>query len=99
MRAVFRAYGGLVFAVASRVLGDRSLAEGATQQPAGGRLAGGRPPGLRDGLYQSDVKANSSVSLKTIVVDQIFGFDPDAALAPTTRSPWASGSSTPWARR
>ncbi len=32
MRAVYRAYGGLVFAVAHRVLGDRSLAEEASQQ-------------------------------------------------------------------
>jgi RNA polymerase sigma factor (sigma-70 family) len=32
VRAVVRAYGGLVFAVAVRVLGDRSLAEDAAQQ-------------------------------------------------------------------
>ena len=32
IRAVYRAYGGLVFSVASRVLGDRGLAEEATQQ-------------------------------------------------------------------
>ena len=32
VRAVYRAYGGLVFAVAHRVLGDRGLAEEATQQ-------------------------------------------------------------------
>jgi len=32
VRAVYRAYGGLVFAVAHRVLGDRSLAEEAAQQ-------------------------------------------------------------------
>ncbi|HET7488154.1 MAG TPA: RNA polymerase sigma factor [Acidimicrobiales bacterium] len=32
VRAVYRAYGGLVYAVAHRVLGDRWLAEEATQQ-------------------------------------------------------------------
>lgn len=32
VRAVYRAHGGLVFAVAHRVLGDRSLAEEASQQ-------------------------------------------------------------------
>jgi RNA polymerase sigma factor (sigma-70 family) len=32
IRAVYRAYGRLVFSVASRVLGDRTLAEEATQQ-------------------------------------------------------------------
>lgn len=32
VRAVYRAYGGLVYAVAHRVLGDRALAEEATQQ-------------------------------------------------------------------
>jgi RNA polymerase sigma factor (sigma-70 family) len=32
VRAVYRAYGGLVFAVARHVLGDRSLAEDASQQ-------------------------------------------------------------------
>lgn len=33
--------------------------------------------------YQSDVEGNSSTPLKTILVDQIFGFDPDVALPPT----------------
>lgn len=37
--------------------------------------------------YQSDLQANSlghfSATIKTILLDQIFGFDPDAALAPT----------------
>ena len=33
--------------------------------------------------YQSDVEANSQTTLKTILVDQIFGFDPDVALPPT----------------
>jgi hypothetical protein len=37
--------------------------------------------------YQTDVKTNSqgggSVTIKTVLLDQIFGFDPDVALAPT----------------
>jgi hypothetical protein len=37
--------------------------------------------------YQSDVETNSSgsatVTVKTILLDQIFGFDPDVTLAPT----------------
>lgn len=37
--------------------------------------------------YQSDLKASGlghfKVTIKTILLDQIFGFDPDAALAPT----------------
>jgi hypothetical protein len=37
--------------------------------------------------YQSDVEAdkrgNASVKIQTILVDQIFGFDPDVSLAPT----------------
>jgi hypothetical protein len=40
-------------------------------------------PGFGLAWYQSDVDANSSVTVKTILVDQIFGFDPDVALAPT----------------
>ncbi|HTJ74653.1 MAG TPA: hypothetical protein VL337_04745 [Acidimicrobiales bacterium] len=40
-------------------------------------------PGVGMAWYQSDVDANSSVALKTVLVDQIFGFDPDVALAPT----------------
>jgi hypothetical protein len=40
-------------------------------------------PGVGMAWYQSDVDANSSLALKTILVDQIFGFDPDVALAPT----------------
>jgi hypothetical protein len=37
--------------------------------------------------YQSDLEANSNgrmyASIRTILLDQIFGFDPDVALAPT----------------
>jgi len=37
--------------------------------------------------YQSDittsVSGTASVTIKTILLDQIFGFDPDVALAPT----------------
>jgi hypothetical protein len=37
--------------------------------------------------YQSDIETNTngaaSVTIKTILFDQIFGFDPDASLAPT----------------
>jgi hypothetical protein len=37
--------------------------------------------------YQSDIQTNTngaaSVTIKTILFDQIFGFDPDASLAPT----------------
>lgn len=40
-------------------------------------------PGFGLAWYQSDVNANSSVTLKTILVDQIFGFDPDVSLSPT----------------
>jgi hypothetical protein len=40
-------------------------------------------PGVGVAWYQSDVDANSSLVLKTVLVDQIFGFDPDVALAPT----------------
>ena len=40
-------------------------------------------PGFGLAWYQSDVDANSTVALKTILVDQIFGFDPDVGLAPT----------------
>jgi hypothetical protein len=51
------------------------------------QLANGTPdPNFHNfGLawYQSDLDANGSTSLKTILVDQIFGFDPDVALPPT----------------
>ena len=33
--------------------------------------------------YQSDLQANSSTVIRSILVDQIFGFDPDVNLAPT----------------
>ncbi|MGB8699276.1 MAG: hypothetical protein WCD18_07665 [Thermosynechococcaceae cyanobacterium] len=51
------------------------------------QLANGKPdPKFKNfGLawYQSDVEANKSVAIKTILLDQIFGFDPDVALDPT----------------
>jgi hypothetical protein len=51
------------------------------------QLANGDPdPGFKNfGLawYQSDVEANRSVTVKTILLDQIFGFDPDVQLKPT----------------
>ena len=40
-------------------------------------------PGFGLAWYQSDLDANSSAPLKTILVDQIFGFDPDVNLPPT----------------
>jgi hypothetical protein len=51
------------------------------QQADGTPVAGFTNFGLA--WYQSDLSANSSVVLKTILVDQIFGFDPDVSLAPT----------------
>ena len=55
------------------------------------KLADGTPdPAFKNfGLawYQTDVHAdengNANVTIKTILLDQIFGFDPDVALAPT----------------
>src|SRR5262245_26030799 len=54
-------------------------------------LAAGTPdPAFKDfgmAWYQSDVQAdakgNGSVSIRTILLDQIFGFDPDVSLPPT----------------
>jgi len=54
-------------------------------------LANGSPdPAFRDfgmAWYQSDVQAdkngNGTVRVRTILLDQIFGFDPDVSLAPT----------------
>jgi hypothetical protein len=40
-------------------------------------------PGFGLAWYQSDVDANSSVVVKTILVDQAFGLDADVALPPT----------------
>jgi hypothetical protein len=51
------------------------------------QLANGQPnPNFKSfGLawYQSDVEANKLVTIKTILLDQIFGFDPDVKLNPT----------------
>ena len=55
------------------------------------KLANGAPdPNFTNfGLawYQSDIEAdqngNANVTIKTILLDQIFGFDPDVSLAPT----------------
>jgi hypothetical protein len=51
------------------------------QQADGTPVAGFTNFGLA--WYQSDLDANGSTVLKTILVDQIFGFDPDVALPPT----------------
>jgi hypothetical protein len=51
------------------------------QQANGTPVAGFTNFGLA--WYQSDLDANSSIVLKTILVNQIFGFDPDVSLAPT----------------
>jgi hypothetical protein len=40
-------------------------------------------PGFGLAWYQSDLQGNSAAVLKTILVNQIFGFDPDVALSPT----------------
>ncbi len=51
------------------------------------QLANGQPDSAfkNFGLawYQSDVEANKPVTIKTILLDQIFGFDPDVQLNPT----------------
>jgi hypothetical protein len=51
------------------------------------QLADGQPdPTFKNfGLawYQSDLEANKTVTIKTILLDQIFGFDPDVKLDPT----------------
>ncbi|HEY1298243.1 MAG TPA: hypothetical protein VGJ60_34620 [Chloroflexota bacterium] len=55
------------------------------------KLADGSPdPSFKNfgmAWYQSDVEAdhdgNANVTIKTIVLDQIFGFDPDVSLPPT----------------
>jgi hypothetical protein len=60
---------------------DLFTVERSTQRADGTPASG--PPGVGLAWYQSDVDANSSVLVKTILVDQIFGFDPDVALAPT----------------
>ena len=48
--------------------------------------------------YQSDIQADATghadVTIKTILLDQIFGFDPAVSLAPTIPSMSGSGSTT-----
>jgi len=65
-----------------------------SQQADGSPVAGF--PGFGLAWYQSDLQANRSTVLKTILVNQIFGFDPDANvnLAPTNTSTSGSGSTT-----
>src|SRR5436853_2256034 len=60
---------------------DLFTVQRSNQQASGAAVPGF--PGFGLAWYQSDVDANSSVVLKTILVDQIFGFDPDVSLAPT----------------
>ena len=62
---------------------DVFTVERSSQQADGSPVAGFTGFGLA--WYQSDLDANSSTTLKTILVDQIFGFDADSAvnLAPT----------------
>jgi hypothetical protein len=51
------------------------------QQANGTPVAGF--PGFGLAWYQSDLQGNSSAVIKSILVNQIFGFDPDVSLAPT----------------
>jgi hypothetical protein len=60
---------------------DLFTVQRSTQQADGSPASGA--PGVGLAWYQSDIEANQSVVVKTILVDQIFGFDPDVALAPT----------------
>jgi len=60
---------------------DVFTVERSPQQANGSPVPGFTNFGLA--WYQSDLQANSSVVLKTILVNQIFGFDPDASLSPT----------------
>ncbi len=60
---------------------DLFTVQRSNQQADGSPVAGF--PGFGLAWYQSDLDANSSATVKTVLIDQIFGFDPDVALAPT----------------
>lgn len=63
---------------------DLFTVQRSNQTATGGPVTGFTNFGLA--WYQSDVQTNSSgtgtVTIKTILLDQIFGFDPDVSLAP-----------------
>jgi hypothetical protein len=63
---------------------DMFTIERSNQTASGGPVTGFTNFGLA--WYQSDIETNASgrasVTIKTILFDQIFGFDPDAALTP-----------------
>jgi RNA polymerase sigma factor (sigma-70 family) len=65
VRAVYRVYGGLVFAVALRVLGDRSLAEEASQQAfvQAWRAARSFDPGRDLGPWLATIARRAAIDL------------------------------------
>jgi hypothetical protein len=64
---------------------DLFTVQRSNQQANGSPVVGFKNFGMA--WYQSDIETSStgtaSVTIKTILLDQIFGFDPDVALAPT----------------